>query len=168
MAVNIDFIPCALVIAVLSTDEDSREVLLEKLQKEFGAVRCISETLNFPYTDYYDKEMSGHPVRYFIFFEKKINPGELAEIKLKTNHIELFFSDKNGRRINLDPGVLSLHNFILASCKNRGHRIPLKNGVYGELTLIYYKKNFTDLPWTYADYKSKEVKDILINFRKLL
>ncbi len=168
MAENISFTPSALVIAVLSTDESKRTELTCTLEKLFGSISIISDKLSFPYTDYYDKEMGGHPTRYFILFNNTINPENLADIKIQTNTLEKRFSDSNGRKINLDPGILSLHNFILASCKNRGHRIPLKNGVYGELTLIYYKKEFTDLPWTYADYRSKEVKEILESFRAMI
>ena len=47
-----------------------------------------------------------------------------------------------GRRVNLDPGLLSLANLILATTKNRSHRIPLFDGIYAELTLLYAKKQF--------------------------
>lgn len=165
MAVARKFEKCALVIGILSSLEEKRDELLNLLEKDFGPILHVSRTLDFPYTDYYDKEMSGHPVRYLIMFSNSVDPALLADYKMCTNEIEHVFENEAGRRINIDPGVLSLSNFVLASCKNRSHRIALKSGVYAELTLIYQNKDFQCLPWTYADYASEEVKEILRFFR---
>lgn len=165
MATAYEFEKCALVIGILSSLEERRTELLSLLEQNFGSISEVSETKDFPYTDYYDVEMSGHPVRYLILFENLVNPSQLADIKTKTNELEKIFANEAGRRINIDPGILSLHNFILATCKNRSHRIPLTKGVYGEVTLIYQDKDFQRLPWTYADYSAEEIKEILRNFR---
>ena len=166
MATARDFQKCALVIGVLSTIEEKREEILSVLEKEFGSIDTISQTLGFPYTDYYDSEMGKRPVRYLLLFKKLVDPSTLADIKARTNELELQYAKENkNRRVNLDPGTLSLANFILATCKDRSHRIPLKDGIYGETTLIYQDHDFQALPWTYADYRSDEVKAILRNFR---
>lgn len=165
MATAYEFEKCALVIGILSSLEERREELISLLEENFGPVSEVSETKDFPYTDYYDQEMSGHPVRYLIMFENLINPGELANIKTRTNELEKNFANEAGRRINIDPGILSLHNLILATCKNRSHRIPLAKGVYGEVTLIYQDKDFQKLPWTYADYAADDIRKILKDFR---
>lgn len=165
MATAREFEKTALVIGILSTDEEERSVLLEKLTGEFGPIAQVSETMPFPYTDYYDSEMSGHPVRYLILFENLISPDQLADIKTKTNELEKLFANDAGRRINIDPGILSLANFILATCKDRSHRVPLSKGVYAEVTLIYQDHDFQRLPWTYADYSSEEIKAALRDFR---
>lgn len=155
----------ALVMGVLSTSETRREELIKVLTQNFGPVFKISSTIDFSFTDYYNDEMSGRPVRYFIMFNNLVDPSTLADIKTKTNEIELLFADNHGRRVNLDPGILSLASFILATCKDRSHRIPLKNGIYGETTLIFQDHDFQRLPWTYADYSCDEVKEILRDFR---
>lgn len=165
MAVAYEFDKTALVIGILSSLEEKRDELLSLLQQNFGEILEVSETKDFPYTDYYDDEMSGHPVRYLIMFKKLINPADLADIKTRTNELEKTFANEAGRRINIDPGLLSLHNFILATCKNRSHRIPLSKGVYGEVTLIYQDKDFQRLPWTYADYSADDIREILRDFR---
>ncbi len=165
MATARPFEKTALVIGILSSYEEKRKELIQRLTDEFGPVLIETPAMDFPYTDYYDKEMSGHPVRYFIMFRTLINPSELAKIKIKTNEIEHFFENSSGRRINIDPGIMSLANFILATCKDRSHRIPLSEGVYGEVTLIYQDKDYQILPWTYADYASPEVREILRSFR---
>ncbi len=166
MAQAREFEKTALVIGILSSLEEERSRLLKLLEEEFGPIRAITPTLDFPFTDYYDTEMGGHPVRYLLLFERLIDPSTLAEIKMRTNEMEKLFSGKGtGRPINIDPGVLSLANFILATCKDRSHRIPLSLGVYGEVTLIYQNKDFQSLPWTYADYASESVKLHLRVFR---
>ena len=166
MATAREFQKCALVIGVLSTLEDKREEIIKKLEKEFGYIEAASPVLDFPYTDYYDSEMGQRPVRYLLLFENLVDPSDLADIKTKTNQIETTFADADGnRRVNLDPGTLSLANFILATCKDRSHRIPLKDGIYGETTLIYQNHDFQVLPWTYADYRSDDIRAILRDFR---
>ena len=168
MATAREFQKCALVVGVLSTLEEKRDDILNELEKDFGPIEAASPVLEFPYTDYYDSEMGNRPVRYLLLFEKLVDPSELADIKTKTNQIETSFADGNGnRRVNLDPGTLSLANFILATCKDRSHRIPLKDGIYGETTLIYQDHDFQVLPWTYADYRSDDVRAILRNFRDI-
>lgn len=157
----------ALVMGVLSTCEERRQELTDLLIQNFGPVKCISPTFDFSYTDYYDNEMSGRPKRWFILFENLVDPSTLADIKTRTNELEMRFLGVNGRNVNLDPGTLSLSNFILATCKDRSHRIALKDGIYAETTLIYQDKDFQRLPWTYADYSSEEVKAVLRRFRDL-
>ena len=166
MAKAREFQKCALVIGVLSSLEEKRADILGVLEKAFGPIEAASLVLAFPYTDYYDREMGKRPVRYLLLFENLVDPSELADIKTRTNRMELEFADGNGnRRVNLDPGTLSLASFILATCKDRSHRIPLKDGIYGETTLIYQDHDFQALPWTYADYRSDDVKAILRTFR---
>lgn len=167
MAKAREFEKTALVVAVLSTLEEKREDLFRELENCFGKIRTVSKTMDFPFTDYYDAEMGSRPVRYFILFEENVDPSSLADIKTRTNVLEMQFLGQNGRQINLDPGILSLSSFILATCKDRSHRIPLKNGIYAETTLIYQDKDFQILPWTYADYSSDEVRQILREFRTI-
>ena len=41
---------------------------------------------------------------------------------------------------------------MLATVMNRAHRIYLGQGVFAEVTLLYQKRAFQPLPWTYPDY----------------
>ena len=153
-------------MGVLSTAEDRREELLSVLEQNFGPVEIQSPVMDFPFTDYYDSEMGERPKRYLLLFQNLVDPSTLADIKIRTNELEKLFADNTGnRKLNLDPGVLSLSSFILATCKDRSHRIPLKDGIYAETTLIYQDHGFQTLPWTYADYRSDEIRSILKDFR---
>ncbi|MCF0238595.1 MAG: DUF4416 family protein [Sphaerochaetaceae bacterium] len=172
MAIAREYEKWALVIGVLSTNEEKREALFSILREEYGPILITSPSMEFSFTDYYDSEMGSRPLRYFLLFSNLVDPSSLSAIKLRTNEIEAMFAESNNqdragqrRTINLDPGIMSLANFILATCKDRSHRIPLQNGIYGETTLIYQDKDFQTLPWTYADYASEEVKAILRDFR---
>ena len=170
MATAEKFEKSALVMGVLSTAEDRREELFDLLEKNFGKIRKVSPVMDFSFTDYYDGEMGARPVRYVLLFDNLVDPSDLADLKTRSNELETLFSDAEptegqGRHVNLDPGLLSLSNFILATCKNRSHRIALRNGIYAEVTLLYQNRDFRALPWTYADWASDELRAVLRSFR---
>ncbi len=156
-----------LVAGILISRPEYREDLLSALEAAFGPLDYVSELLDFSFTSYYDREMGSPIMRFFVSFEQLVNPDRLAEIKLITGKIELGFSNKGNRKINLDPGILSLSRFILASTKDSSHRIPLNSGIYGEITLMYEKNEFRPVEWTYFDYKSKKYRSILKEIRSL-
>ena len=139
--------------------------LKEQLEKEFGPIALISEEVDFSFTDYYVPEMGEGIKRFFIAFDSLISPDRLAEVKTITNSIEMEWADGEKRKINLDPGLISEANLILATTKNRSHRIPIGLSLYGEVTLIYHKKGWQSFPWSYADYKSEMVQKTLTEFR---
>ncbi len=167
MATAREFQRCALVIGVLSSLEERHDEIIAALEDHFGPVEEQSPIFDFSFTDYYDSEMGSRPVRYLLLFRDLVDPALLADFKNLTNSLEKTFAFEDGRRrVNLDPGILSLSSFILATCKDRSHRIPLRDGIYAETTLIYQDRDFQRLPWTYADYSSEEIKAVLRAFRE--
>lgn len=156
-----------LIIAVLISHTDMFDKLIKKLTETFGQIDYKSEFLNFNYTDYYDSEMGNSIKRVFFSFHTLVSPDKLADIKILTNDIENNFLIKGKRKVNIDPGMLSVKRFMLATSKNNGHRIPLQKGIYGEVTLLFVNKNFKALPWTYIDYQSEEYSCILKNIRAI-
>lgn len=159
------FTPEKLVIAVLISKEEMLDKLIDTLTDNFGPIDYQSNLIDFSYTDYYNLEMGNDIKRIFFSFQNLIDPFTLPNIKILTNKLENNFLVNNQRKINLDPGMLSLKRFILATSKDNGHRIPLQKGIYGEITLLFISKKFQTLPWTYADYKSGGYNDILIKIR---
>ncbi|MBI9107668.1 MAG: DUF4416 family protein [Spirochaetales bacterium] len=156
-----------LIIGVLSTENASEQDLRTELEIEFGSVDFVSKRLEFNFTTYYDDEMGQGIERWFYSFEKLVAPEQLPAVKIKTNEIENRHLRDGNRKVNLDPGLLDLNRLILATTKNVGHRIPLSLGIYGEITLIYMKKDFHPLKWTYPDYQSPEYIEILKEIRTL-
>ena len=139
--------------------------LRDRLESEFGPVDIITDSFPFTFTDYYVPEMGEGIERFFISFSKLVQPDTLALIKERTNEIEAEWADDGRRSVNLDPGLLSLSSVVLATTKNRSHRIAIGRSLYAELTLIYQDRHFEALPWTYADYRSEQVQEVLLSFR---
>ncbi len=155
-----------LVAGFIYKDASIFESVKKELIKKYGNADFESRELDFTYTDYYNEEMGMELKRKFLSFDKPVYPGKLAEIKIFTNKIERKFTDNAGKRkINIDPGLLSPANFILATTKNFSHRIYIGKGIYAEVTLQYKDKNFITLPWTYPDYASNEYMEILRDIR---
>ena len=145
-----------LVLGIIVDSIQTLEKTKEIIQTVFSNIDIQSTIVPFDYTDYYRKEMGNNLSRLWVSNEKLVNEQELAEIKLKTNDIEKTLSRKDGsRRINLDPGYLTLSKFVLASTKDYAHRIYIGKGIYGEVTLTYRNRSFQVLEWTYPDYREK-------------
>ena len=142
------------------------ESLKNRLEASFGPVDIITDPFPFDFTDYYVPEMGNGIERFFISFSVLVSPDALAAVKEETNMIEEEWAEDGQRKINLDPGLLSLSSVVLATTKNRSHRIAIGRSLYAELTLVYQNRHFEALPWTYADYRSEEVQNILLAFRK--
>ena len=154
-----------LFMGILST-RGFPDSIREKLVDSFGPMSYISPSMPFTFTDYYNPEMGEGIERFFISFSRLISPDTLADAKTITNAIELDEAVDGKRKINLDPGLISEASVILATTKNRAHRIAIGHNLYAEVTLIYQNHGFVSFPWTYADYRSDDVQTILIKMRK--
>jgi len=139
------------------------------LIKEFGPLCLESGEFDWA-SDYYAEELGAPVKRKFLFFDRLIGPGEIADIKLKTNKMEKMLSDKGKRTINIDPGYLTLHNVMLASTKNYAHRMYLKKRIYGEVTLVYSSKENLYKPhlFTYRDFAEKQTVGLFLKARQIL
>lgn len=159
------FRPECLIVGILSTDDRLRTISMAKMEELFG--RCSAEYGPFPftYTHYYDEEMGGPIERWYCLFDQLQDPAQLSDLKHATIRIEDDLRVEGRRRINLDPGLLSLNRFLLASTKDRGHRIPLQSGIFGEVTLVFVHGEYRELSWTYADYRTETCRKLLADIR---
>ncbi|MFP4362675.1 MAG: DUF4416 family protein [Spirochaetia bacterium] len=155
-----------LIIGVLLSNLDEISSVKAWLIPEYGEIDYESEPLLFTYTKYYTKEMGTEIYRIFLSFKNLISPERLSDIKIFTNTLEQRFAFAGARKVNLDPGILNNSRLILASTKDNVQRVPLKKGIFAEITLQYMHGEFVDLFWTYPDYKSEEYKQILSEIRK--
>jgi hypothetical protein len=160
------FEPERLVIALLYRQGTELGPLVSELEGRLGSADFVGPELGFDWTDYYGPEMGTPLRRGFYSFGRLVDPAELADLKLWTNGIEERSSVDGKRRVNLDPGLLSLGRFTLATTKDRSHRIPLGRGIYAELTLIFERGEWRPLPWTYADWRSPEYRALLTELRE--
>jgi hypothetical protein len=151
-----------LVMSFLFKKEKEFAASLAEADQQYGPVDFLSEPLPFSFTDYYEREMGQGLGRRMASFGPLIPPGQLADIKLWTNALEArFLNERQGRKVNIDPGYLAASKFILATGKDYSHRIYLGGGIYGDLTLIFQKGAYRPLPWTYPDYASQPLIGLL-------
>lgn len=146
-----------LISSIFSPSHGLIDLVIQELSSIFGPVDWISELIPFDRTRYYEREMGWPLFRRFLSFEELIDPGQLPDIKLKTNELELKHSNDTKRQVNIDPGYVGLERLVLATGKNYTHRIYLAKGIYADLTLIFHKGTFVPLKWTYPDYKEERV-----------
>ena len=140
------------------------------LVANFGDVLFVSPPVNWHYSSYYRDELGSSVRRRFIFYKNLFDTGTLADTKVRTNGIEDSFSVDGKRRINLDPGYLTLAKIVLASTKNRAHRINLGKAIYGEVTLLYDGREGAFKPhfFTYLDYQEQSCIDVFLMARGIL
>ena len=131
-----------LIASLFSHEKALIDLIIHELEKAYGPHDWVSPELCFDRTQYYAREMGWPLHRRFISFEKLIRPEELVEIKLATNRMEEKYLQADKRRVNIDPGYISLERLILATGKNYTHRIYLTKGIYADLTLIFHDKSF--------------------------
>jgi hypothetical protein len=143
-----------LIIPLLISEVVGASDVLDMLESYFGKVDHRSDELPFDYTDYYSEEMGPKLRRIICSFEKLVDPATLPDIKESTNRIEGEHLVRTQRRVNLDPGLITLERLVLASTKDNGRRIPLRDGIYAEITLVYHHGEYHATEWTYPDYRS--------------
>ncbi|MBC7223348.1 MAG: DUF4416 family protein [Anaerolineae bacterium] len=147
--------PVKLIVSILAGDPALLDEAEALLRDAFGPVDYRSDLLPFDHTTYYEPEMGPGLKRRIVAFQRLVDPGDLAAIKRQTNAMEERWAVGGKRRVNLDPGYVSLAKLVLATTKNHGHRIYLGQGIYAEVTLQYRSGRFQPWPWTYPDYASE-------------
>lgn len=147
-------------------DKEKLNGALAQLDKSMGERCFTSEAQPFVRTDYYKREMGEGIHRIFAAWIKLVDPCDLVKFKLEAWEIEEKFQrDTAGRMVNIDPGLIEEGRLTLATGKPAHHRPYLGQGVYADLTLIFERKSFRPLPWTYPDYGEPEVVEMLNKLR---
>ncbi len=70
--------------------------------------------------------------------------------------------------MNIDPGYLTLSKLVLASAKDRSHRLYVADGIYAEECLYYLERRWQARPWTYPDYQRDDFQAFFVEVRELL
>ncbi len=148
------------VLGLMHPREKSYTSVLENLERRFGSLLHSAPPYAFDYTDYYSDEMGDRLVRHWHVFSRLMSLDELADRKRTTMRLEQQFS-VNGlgegidrdRWFNLDPGYVTGAKLVLASHKNNSHRIYLRDGVFGEVTLRYEDGEWRTHAWTFPDFR---------------
>jgi hypothetical protein len=151
--------PVKFFCGILAADEDCLQKSKDVLRNEFGETDLESDIWDFVKTEYYKHETGDTILRQFVSFKDLIDPGELAEAKLKTNEMEKNLASKLRpdlpRPVNLDPGIIEPSKLILASTKNFAQRIYIGKNIWAEITLSYRKAGWKIFDYTYPDYRQE-------------
>lgn len=157
--------PVKLIVGMITAEPALFDAARDALTATYGPADYESQVLPFDQTTYYDAEFGTPLWRRFLAFHRLIAPDELPAIKHHTNALEQSWARQGRRRINLDPGYVSLGKLVLATTKDHGHRLYLGQGIYGEVTLGYRGGTWQPWPWTYPDYRTPAYHTILNEIR---
>lgn len=162
-------VPQQLVVAAFSRHAAALAWGRARLVEKLGPVALASDPYTFDQTTYYTASMGGGLVKELWTFANLVQPDTLPALKHLTNDLERALAAAGTypeeRPLNLDPGLLSLGKFLLATTKDQAHRIYLRDGIFAEVTLHFRAGEFHPWPWTYADYRLPEVGAFLVRAR---
>lgn len=152
--------PVLLIIGAFSRHPQALDWAAEATQRIWGDICLSSPRFQFDQTEFYERSMGPGLQKTFWGFETLIDPAAIVDIKLRTNELEQAYQQQfehtEERPLNLDPGYISEAKLVLATTKDRDHRIYLQKGIYCEGTLYFHKGQWQTRPWTYPDYQSPE------------
>jgi len=119
--------PVLLVVALFSRYMQGLEWSIERLEKAFGAIIYASFLFDFSQTRYYEPAMGPGLKKMFVVFDELVALDCLADVKHITIKLEAELAGCHAfpevRPVNLDPGILTLGKFMLATTKDQSHRI---------------------------------------------
>ncbi|QDV45751.1 hypothetical protein Enr13x_56300 [Stieleria neptunia] len=152
--------------AVISGDALVRRRAIEHLENHWGEIFHQSGPLPFEAGGYYAESMGERLQKELIGFRQPRDAAELADWKHWTNTVETQFAAADSaadsgptRPLNLDPGYITQAKLVLATTKDRDHRVYLRDGMFGEITLTYTAKRWVHHRWTYPDYRTAAVAE---------
>lgn len=164
--------PVLLFVALFSRHAAAFDWAREKLTAAYGPLALESSLFDFTETQFYEASMGSELKKRLWVFERTILPESLPALKLQTNAWEDEYRQSHGhaeaRPLNLDPGYVTEAKLVLATTKDRDHRLYLADGIFGEVTLHYRQGTWQSRPWTYPDYQRPEYHQFLSQARELL
>ncbi len=160
------FQPASFFCGLLYGRQHDAEEAVARLQMLAPAVDLGGGPFPFVSSAYYRDEMGEPLFRRFVSFAPKRPPEWLPQLKMAAMRLETDMAENGRRRVNLDPGYLTAASVIIATAKNHCHRVPLADGVYAQLELVFEKGRFHFLPWTYPDFKSQGYLDFFMRLRE--
>jgi hypothetical protein len=165
-------IPVKLFVGMISREPLLFDECAQLLCSEFGPLDLRAPIVAWDQTEYYRHEMGTGLQRTFLFFERLLDPEQLAPVKNLTNLIEkrLSHATSGNRRINIDPGYITEAKVVLASTKDFSHRVYIGQHIYAEVTLQFREqgRTFVALEHTYPDFRRKDMVELFNEARGLL
>jgi hypothetical protein len=163
------FKPVKLICGIIASSDEVFLTGVRHLKRLYGDIDEASDAFPFTFTDYYKKEMGRGLFRRFYSFVRLVPPDILSAVKIRTNRLEEEIREEFGsikRVINIDPGYCSAAAMFMATAKDFAHRVPLKDGIYAHLELLFGRREVKLLPWTYPDFNSQGYKTFFSKVRE--
>lgn len=164
--------PALLLVAIFSRHEQALDWVLARIARDWGAAGIVSERFEFSETQYYAREMGEQLKKQFLVGQDLFDPQWLPARKLQSNSWELEYANlgiaPEPRPLNIDPGYVTLTKLVLASTKDRAHRLYMADGIYAEESLFYLDGRWQGRPWTYPDYLRADFHAFFDKARELL
>ena len=149
--------PVLLISAAFSRYDFALDWARERLTQQWGPLALESPRFEHAETSFYEPTMGSGLRKTFFAFEILIDPVALVESKHLSNAWEDEYAalELHGepRPLNLDPGYITEAKLVLATTKDRDHRLYLDRGIFAEVTLHYHHGAWEARPWTYPDYR---------------
>ena len=167
-----DVEPVVRICAIISRYDEVRSWAETELTRRWGEIFLRSPLMPFTAGGFYDSEMGSELKKTIIAFRHVCDPAPLADWKHETNQLESGCASLRRfdckRPLNLDPGYVTQAKLVLATTKDRDHRIYLGRGIFAEVTLSFVHGAWADHRWTYPDYRTYEVKQFSSDCREHL
>ncbi|RLE17414.1 MAG: hypothetical protein DRJ14_06475 [Acidobacteria bacterium] len=160
------FPPVKFFISVIYHDSGDLDAVVAAVRESIGEISTPSESFPFDFTDYYEPEMGSPLFRIFLPLKKTGPADGILPIKKACLELEARFSEKNRRKVNLDPGYIDLYKLVLVSEKYLGHKIYIGEGICADMVLLLGKKQVTPFRWTFPDFKSGNYDNYILELRK--
>jgi len=135
--------------------------LISGIEKNFGEIDERSDEIDFNFTGYYEKEFGKDLRKRFLSFKRSFDLEKLPDAKLFCSEIEKIYSKGGKRLVNIDPGYITNNSVVLASFKERAHRIYLREGVYADLEMVFENNEWHAFRWTFPDIQEIKIKEFL-------
>src|SRR5262245_36321282 len=111
-----------LVVAVFSRHDAALRWARERLAEAFGPIGLAGEPYSFHHTSYYASAMGPDLVKQLLAFRDLVPLDALAERKRAAITLESELNSRgefpDERPVNIDPGLLTLGKFMLATTKD--------------------------------------------------
>jgi hypothetical protein len=164
--------PVLFLMAAFSRHAEALEWARRTSEQEWGRIALASPLFEFKETSYYSAQMGRDLKKIFWAFERLVDADQLPGRKHRSNLWEQQFARQSkareARPLNLDPGYLTEAKLVLASTKDRDHRIYLAEGIFAEVTLHFRQRAWRAHPWTYPDYQRSDYHQFLTQCRTYL
>lgn len=164
--------PTTLIAAIFSRYPAALDWVVDRMAQHWSPVELVSDRFQFTETAYYQRLMGEPLQKQLVALAGDFDPARLADTKLTSNAWEDEYAQSQAfpeaRPLNIDPGYITPMKVVLASTKDRAHRIYLRDGIYAEECLYYHQHSWQARPWTYPDYLRADYHEFFERVRRQL